>query len=227
MLLVTGVEAALSYGFAYATGSPLFRTTTTLPLPWQIFKHIVILFTAREILTYYTHRFVLHDDKRSPTFSGLHTRWGHADPCSSLQLYVDHPLPLLILHLTPILLPSLALRPHLISYVLFTALCTLQSTITTSGYSIVPGILLGGIARRTAVHYASGGSANYGAWGVLDWMHGTSKGGDVLEDVKDEADKHNVTERSARKVGEGANVLQDGVDAVKNGAGKKKGRKRA
>ena len=91
----------------------------------------------------------------------------------------------------------------------------------------MPGILLGGIARRTAIHYASSGSANYGAWGVLDWIHGTSKGGDVLEDVKDEADKHNVTERSAAKVGESATVLQDGIDALKDGAAKKRsGRKR-
>ena len=228
MLLVTAVEAALSYGFVYATGDTLFRTTTTLPLPWQLFKHVVILFTAREIITYYTHRFVLHDSKRSPTLTRLHTSWGHANPCSSIQLYADHPLPLLTLHLTPILVPSLALRPHLLTYILFTALCTLQSTITSSGYRVVPGIFLGGISRRTAVHYASGGSANFSVWGVLDWMHGTSKGGDVLEDVKGEADKHNVKERSAKKAGGWAGMLQDGVGAVKNSAGGKKGgRKRA
>ena len=227
MLLVTAVEAALSYGFVYATRRPLFRTTTTLPYPWEMFRHTITLFTAREVLTYYTHRFLLHNSDRSPTLTRLHTRWAHANPCSSLQLYADHPVPLLILHLTPILLPSLALRPHLLTYILFTALCTLQSTITNSGYSVVPGILLGGIARRTAIHYASSGSANYGAWGVLDWIHGTSKGGDVLEDVKDEADKHNVTERSAAKVGESATVLQDGIDALKDGAAKKRsGRKR-
>lgn len=49
----------------------------------------------------------------------------------------------------------------------------------------------------------------------------------MLEDVKDEADKHDVKERSAAKVGEGANLLQDGVDALKDGPAKKRsGRKR-
>lgn len=228
MLVVTAVEAALSMGFAYGTGKPLFRTTTTMPLPWQLFKHILILYTAREILTYYIHRFLLHDSKRSPRLTRLHKRWGHSGPCSSLQLYADHPFPLLILQLAPVLLPSLAIRPHLLTYTLFTALCTLESTLTNSGYTVVPGIILGGMARRTAIHYASGGSANFGASGVLDWIHGTSKGGDVLADVKDEADKHNVKERSAKKAGEGANLLQDGVEAVKEGAGRRRsGRKRA
>ena len=226
MLLVTAVEGALSYGFTYATGQPLFRTSTTLPLPWQLFKHILILLTAREILTYYIHRFLLHDAKKCATLTERHERWGHANSCSSLQLYADHPLPLLTLHLTPVLLPSLALRPHLLTYILFTALCTGESTMASSGYTIVPGILLGGIARRTAAHHASGGKASYGAWGVLDWAHGTSRGGDVLKDAKDEADKHDVKGRSAKKVGEGAGVVQDGVDALRDGAVRRSGRKR-
>lgn len=221
MLLVTATEGALGYGFIYATGQPLFRTSTTLPLPWQLFKHILILLTAREVLTYYIHRFLLHDATKCATLTKRHVRWGHANPCSSLQLYADHPLPLLTLHLAPVLLPSIALRPHLLTYILFTALCTGESTMASSGYTIVPGILLGGVARRTAAHYASGGKASYGAWGVLDWAHGTSRGGDVLKDARDEADKHDVKARSAKKVGEGASVLQNGVDALKDGSGKK------
>lgn len=228
MLLVTGVEAALSYGCVWWTRRPLFKTTTTMPYPWEMFRHNVVLFTGREVLTYYVHRFLLHNKDWSPTLTRLHKNWAHANPCSSLQLYTDHPVPLLLLHLVPVLLPSLALGPHILTYMLFVALCTLQSTLTNSGYSVVPGIILGGIARRTAAHYASGGSANFSAWGILDWIHGTSKGGDVLEDVRDEADKHNVKERSTAKVGEGASILQDGVDAVKDGAAKRRsGRKRA
>uniref|UniRef100_A0A0B7KNX6 Uncharacterized protein n=1 Tax=Bionectria ochroleuca TaxID=29856 RepID=A0A0B7KNX6_BIOOC len=96
---------------------------------------------------------------------------------------------------------------------------TLFGTLANSGYSIVPGIFLGGIARRTAVHYASKGKANYGAWGFLDWVNGTSRGGDVLEDVKDEAEKHRLKERSSKKVDEGAGLIQDGIDALTNGTG--------
>lgn len=222
MLLVTGVEAALSYGCFLWTRRPLFKTTTTMPYPMEMFRHNVVLFAGREVVTYYLHRFLLHDAARSPRLTRLHKTWAHANPCSSLQLYADHPVPLLLLHLAPVLLPSLALRPHVLTYMLFTALCTFQGTLTNSGYTLVPGIILGGIARRTSAHYACGGSANFGAWGVLDWIHGTSKGGDVLEDAKDEADKHNVKERSSAKVGEGASMLQDGVDAVKDGVTKRR-----
>ncbi|CAG9986704.1 unnamed protein product [Clonostachys byssicola] len=218
MLLLTATEAGLTYAFHYATSKPLFRTSTTLPLPWQVFKHVLILFSAREGLTYYTHRFLLHSNSRSP-LTTLHLRYGHANPACSLNLYGDHPLPLLVLNLIPVLLPSLILRPHLLTYILFTALCTGEGTLANSGYSIVPGIFLGGIARRTAVHYASKGKANYGAWGFLDWVNGTSRGGDVLEDVKDEAEKHHLKERSSKKVDEGAGLIQDGIDALTNGTG--------
>lgn len=226
MLLVTAVEGALSYGFTYVTRQPLFRTSSTLPLPWQLFKHILALLTAREVLTYYIHRFLLHDARKCATLTKRHERWGHANSCSSLQLYADHPLPLLTLHLVPVLLPSLVLRPHLLTYLLFTAMCTGESTMASSGYTVVPGILLGGIARRTAAHYACGGKASYGAWGILDWAHGTSKGGDVLEDAKDEADKHDVKERSAKKVDEGAGVVQDGVNALRGGTVRRSPRNR-
>ncbi|CAI4219559.1 unnamed protein product [Parascedosporium putredinis] len=208
MLLATGVEAALSYGFHQATGDTIFRTSTTLPLPWQLFKHIATLLAAREVLTYYIHRFVLHG-KKSATLTRLHGQWCHAHPMSSLQLYLDHPLPLLVHRLIPIMLPALAVRPHLLTYMLFTMICTLEGTLTNSGYSIVPGIILGGMARRTAVHYATKGDANYSPLGVLDWAHGTSRGGDVLADIKDEAEKHDVKRRSARKVNKGARAVQN------------------
>jgi hypothetical protein len=216
MLLVTAVESGLSYLFAHFAGRPLFLTSTTLPLPWQIFKHVALLATAREALTYYVHRFLLHASGRS-TLTALHSKYAHANPVCSLQLFGDHPLPLLLLKLVPVLLPAVVIRPHLLTYIFFTALSTLEGTFATSGYSIVPGIFLGGIARRTALHYTSRGSANYGAWGILDFCHGTSRGGDVVADAKDEADKHRLQERSAEKVDEGTSLLQDGIDAVRNG----------
>lgn len=230
VVLLTGVEAGAGYAFRFFTGSPLFRTSTTLPLPWQMFKHIFALFTAREILTYYTHRHILHG---SGPLARLHTSWAHASGGgpSSLSLFSDHPLPLLVLNLVPILLPSAVLRPHFLTYLLFMVLVTGEGTMSHSGYSIVPGIILGGVARRTAIHFASGGKANYGAFGLLDFAHGTSKGKDVLEDVKDEAEKHDVKQRASDKVDEGAGLIQSSVEALTNssngsGGTRRSGRKR-
>lgn len=80
-----------------------------------------------------------------------------------------------------------------------------------SGYTIVPGIIMGGIVQRSAIHYAGKGSSNYGSWGILDWVSGTSKGRDVFADVKKEADKHHVKERSSKKIDQGVNAVREGV----------------
>ncbi|KAF4122259.1 Fatty acid hydroxylase superfamily [Geosmithia morbida] len=228
MLLVTATESIISFTFYHLFGNPLFRTATTLPLPWQMVRHMALVAAAREILTYYIHRFILHDQSSSSIsgpLSRLHLAYAHEGRTTwPLQLYDDHPLPLLVYHLVPTLLPCLLLRPHLLTYILLTALWTLEGTLVTSGYSVVPGIMLGGMARRTAAHYAGRGAGNFGPWGVLDWAHGTSRGGDVVSDAKDEADKHNVKEKSAAKVDRGASDVSQGLDALRDGALKRSNR---
>jgi len=221
MLLVVAVEAGVSWLYTLATGNTLYKVSTTLPLPWQMFKQTAILFTAREVLTYYIHRYLLHEGAVMPLLTRLHTSYSHGEPVCALQLYADHPLPLVIYHLVPVLLPAFVLHPHLLTYLAFTLLTTIEGTLVTSGYSIVPGIFLGGIARRTARHYASRGTANYGAWGILDWAHGTSKGKDFMDDARDEADKHNLKERSSAKLDDGAGMVQDGVDTLRRSTRKR------
>ncbi|KAF4973975.1 hypothetical protein FZEAL_9082 [Fusarium zealandicum] len=218
LALVTGVEGLSSLGFTYILKDSDFKTTSTLPLPWQLAKHILLLLTAREILTYYIHRYVLHSS--DSMVAKYHRRFAHSRAAApySLGLYADHPLPLLLHRFMPIYLPAIALRPHLLTYFLFLSLCTAEETLSTSGYSIIPGIIMGGMTRRTAVHYASGGDCNFGAWGFLDWINGTGRGRDVLDDVKAEAEKHNVKERSAGKVGDGMGAIQGGLDKLRNGS---------
>ncbi|KAK3294186.1 uncharacterized protein B0H64DRAFT_361485 [Chaetomium fimeti] len=264
LALETALEAGISLGLAALLKTPVFRTSTTLPLPWQMMKHIALLLTGREILTYYTHRYLLHGHpapaitltkshkpklsrttKPAPparSLTALHTRHAHARaaPPFALALKTDHPLPYLLHRFLPLYLPALALRSHLhlLTFLLFAALATLEETVTLSGYTAVPGILLGGMARRAAVHYRGAGRGgrggggggggkvgNFGGWGVLDWVHGTSLGGDVMADLRDEADKHRVQERGARKVGEVGDAVRDGVEGWRKGNGKRKGKK--
>lgn len=221
--VVTGVEGVATWAVLNVFGEMPFQTSTTLPLPWQIAKHIPLLLALREGLVYYIHRSILHSSSTTTTISTLHTRFSHAHTSSpfSLLLFTDHPLPLLLHRFIPIFLPALLLRPHILTYFFFVALCTAEETLAMSGYSVVPGIIMGGIVRRQAVHYACRGQANYGAWGFLDWFNGTSRGGDVLEDVKAEAGRHDVKGRSRRKASQGAGLLQSGFEALKgeNSAG--------
>ncbi|KAI8623298.1 sterol desaturase family [Xylariaceae sp. FL1651] len=223
LAIFSGLQAGISVAATTLLNRPLFKTSTTLPLPWQIIKHILALYTAREMLTYYIHRHILHS---RGTIAKLHAQYAHSRKGGapySLMLYADHPLPLMLNRLLPVYLPSLVIRPHLLTYFVFTLLTTIEEMMSMSGYSIVPGIIMGGIARRTATHYASGGRGNYGAWGLLDWINGTSVGKGVIEDIQDEAEKHHVKERGQKTASDTSNLVQDGIDSWKKG---RKGRKK-
>ncbi|KAK8121346.1 Sterol desaturase family protein [Apiospora kogelbergensis] len=231
LLVVTAVQAGLSMGATMLLKEPLFQTATTLPLPWYIIKHVAMLYAAREVLTYYIHRDLLHSRRLGGAAATLHNRWAHGTSSRwsgggapyALMAYADHPLPLVLHRVAPVYLPALAVRPHLLTYFVFTLLTTIEETLAMSGYSAVPGIVMGGVARRTATHYASGGRGNFSALGFLDWIHGTSVGKDVIDDIQDEADKHRVKERGRRKANEGKGMVQDGIDSWrKNRKGGKK-----
>lgn len=234
MLLSIALEGVVSHGVAIFTGRSVMPVTATPPLPWTILKHIVLLFLGREIVTYYVHRHLLHSEsarvnrQNSPySFSSFSSSllkklstWHlaalpHARkaPPFSLLLFADHPAVSLLLRFIPIYVPALVLRPHLLTYLAFVALVTLEEMFTHSGYAIVPGIVLGGMTRRTGTHYCNDGRGNFGTWGLLDWAHGTSVGGqDLVDDVKKEAEKHNLPAKSQRVAGDTANKMQDGAE---------------
>ena len=100
---------------------------------------------------------------------------------------------------------------------IWTALISLEELFANSGYSTVPtNFILGGIARRTDKHVICGGVGNFGPIGWLDWVLGTSVGGDIMDDALAEADKHDV----AGKVdGAMEKVKRKGRDVAKRGRG--------
>lgn len=93
-----------------------------------------------------------------------------------------------------------------------------------SGYAAIPGIMLGGIARRQDLHSQSQGDGNFAPWGLMDWIHGTSIGADVVDDMKDEAEKHNMAERSSRAL---ENAKEGGRAGVKTWNSRRKSSKKA
>lgn len=71
----------------------------------------------------------------------------------------------------------------------------------------------------------SGGEGNFGPLGVLDWAHGTTLGGDVMDDLREEAEKHHVQERTGRAI-DNAGDAANGIAGKLKGKGKKgKGKK--
>lgn len=230
LVIILAVEAGFSYAFSLAFQQSEFTTAMTLPLPWHMAKHIGVMMIAREALVYHINRSVLHSPVRRQSggvtayIAQAHGDYAHSrhSPPFSLQLFINHPVPLVLHRLLPTYIPALLMRPHILTYLLFVIICTIEETIAMSGYNIVPGLIMGGIAQRSAIHYASGGTANYGAWGLFDWMYGTSRGRDLLEDVRAEADEHHLGERASHKADQGAGLLQDGVDALSAGSRRSK-----
>ncbi|KAG5999419.1 hypothetical protein E4U54_001856 [Claviceps lovelessii] len=207
-------EAALSMAYTLVFKKHIFKMSTTLPLPWTVTKHCTFILVSREVLQYYLHRRVLHGK------SGLarrHLAYAHAT-CGapySLQVFTDHPLALFFHRFLPVFLPSVLIRTHMLTYFFLTIITTIEETLGMSGYTFIPGVVLSGITARTAIHYGGGGSSNYGAVGIMDWVQGTSKGRDVFENVEKESGTHGAQQSSADKLRRGSTALRDTKDTLR------------
>ncbi|KAH8728784.1 hypothetical protein GQ44DRAFT_824061 [Phaeosphaeriaceae sp. PMI808] len=182
-----------------------------LPYPWTMAKHAIIGTLARNVLQYYIHTHILH----SPTggrFASLHQSWHHSItiPFSFVANY-DHPVCHLVHRFLPLYLPAIALRMHILTYLFLIVLFSLEETFVYSGYNILPStVMLRGMAHRTDAHMMSEGEGNFGSLGVLDWVHDTTLGKDVIDDLKAEMEKHQVDEKAGNAI-DGASQTADGL----------------
>ena len=75
----------------------------------------------------------------------------------------------------PSFAPAAIFRFHLLTYLLYLAIISLEETFGYAGYKPMPlSFFIGGIARRIDLHLASNGSGNYGPWGIMDWIFGSA-----------------------------------------------------
>jgi hypothetical protein len=81
----------------------------------------------------------------------------------------------------------------MLTYILYLSLISLEETFAYSGYKALPtSVLIGGIARRADIHLLSRGDGNYGTWGIMDWVFGTSVADSVEDDLHEELDEEEV-----------------------------------
>lgn len=85
--------------------------------------------------------------------------------------------------------------------------------------------MLKGMARRTDAHMMSQGEGNFGPLGVLDWVHGTTLGADVVDDLRAEMDKHDVQDRTTHAIDEVGDKANGFAGKLKARARKGRGRK--
>ncbi|EEH17913.2 hypothetical protein PABG_00476 [Paracoccidioides brasiliensis Pb03] len=164
------------------------KIVTSLPMPWDIVKDLVMGFVGREILQYIIHRYILHSS--TSYVAKRHDAWYHSLRAPyPLTAHYDHPLAYFFSRFLPTFLPAATLRLHLLTYLLYIAFISLEETFSHSGYSTMPiNLFIGGMARRADLHIMSKGCGNYGAWGVLDWICGTT----VDSDEDEEDDEHEI-----------------------------------
>jgi hypothetical protein len=196
------------------------RVTTTFPLPFGILKDLAKGYLMRELLVYVLHRYVLHDWHHTVSLSRAHRDWYHAiNTPFPLSATYDHPAAYLLRSFIPTYFPAVFFRFHLLTYILYLVLTSLEETFAYSGYSTMPtNFVLGGMARRTDNHVLCGGEGNYGPWGLCDWIMGTSVGADLVDDVVHEAESHDIDGKVARAKGRVSRGVKEKIsDAKANG----------
>ncbi|KAF2279036.1 uncharacterized protein EI97DRAFT_431255 [Westerdykella ornata] len=195
-----------------------------LPNPWSMVQHAVLGLVARNVLQYYIHLYLLHSADGG-ILSTWHETWQHSVriPFSFVAAY-DHPVCYLLHRFLPLYLPAIAFRFHILTYIFLVAAFSLEELFIYSGYSVLPStIMLRGMARRTEAHFMSGAEGNFGPLGVLDWVHGTTLGKDVMDDLKAEMDKHDVQERAGKAIDDAGDAANGVAAKMKRRARKRRG----
>ncbi|KAI9722240.1 MAG: hypothetical protein M1812_001712 [Candelaria pacifica] len=220
VVLGVALQAGVETMFTQAIGiRSALKVTTTLPTPWAIAMNLLKAFILREILQYYLHSYTLHSS--SSPISSYHETWHHSIevPYSFVANY-DNPLTWFFWRWLPTYGPAVIFRFHLLTYFIFLTFVSLEETFSYSGYSVLPSsFILGGIARRQDVHSMTGGKGNFSPLGLMDLIHGTSLGGDVMEDAGEDMELNDVGGLSGRA------VEKVGRKAKSKEGGRRKGRK--
>ena len=201
----------------------ILKVTTIVPLPWGIAIDVLRGFWIRSILSYLIHRFVLHT--YDSNLQKWHLQWQHSiDPPFSLVAAYDHPVNYLVSEWLPTFAPAYIFRWHILTWQIFLALVCLEELFVFSGYNVLPStIILTGMARRTEAHFRSVKTrrpiGNFGHLGIIDFLAGTACKDevDVVDDLRDEVDKHGIQER----IEDAVNKAMAGADRQKKGVASK------
>lgn len=218
-----GLELLLARVLHFKSSLSLSKS---LPTPYYVLKSVALLLFFRGTLQYLIHRFILHNTRSPATqpFASMHLAWQHsmAAPYSLIASY-DQPVVYLIHHFLPLYVPAWALRVHLLPFLFTLAIVSLEELMTYSGYAILPStIMLPGMARRIDNHFIAKGQGNFAAFGLLDWVSGTSVGGDLIDDMKAEWEDRRGDEKVAAAA-DGAQGFVEGVgDKLKKGGRRRK-----
>ncbi|KAK2732692.1 hypothetical protein FQN57_002499 [Myotisia sp. PD_48] len=186
-------QGMVELGFTKGLGiKSALKVSTRLPLPWSIVKDILRALLIREVLQYVLHRYMLHS--KGTWLAKRHAEWYHSIHTPyPLTAHYDHPAVYLFSHFIPTFFPVAVFRSHLLSYMLYLAIISLEETFTYSGYKSIPtSFFTSRIAKHVDAHLFSDGGGNFAPWGIMDWIFGTNIKEDSSDISSDESDDVSV-----------------------------------
>jgi sterol desaturase/sphingolipid hydroxylase (fatty acid hydroxylase superfamily) len=143
---------------------PDFRFSPAYPPITELVRDIVLCVLIREILFYYSHRF-LH----RPTFYAPIHKFHHRFTAPvSLAAQYAHPIEHLVSNIIPVSLPPKLLNVHILTWWAFLAIELVETTTVHSGFDFF------GWAVMHDLHHQAF-RVNFGTVGILDWLHGTGQ----------------------------------------------------
>ncbi|OJJ35430.1 hypothetical protein ASPWEDRAFT_509594 [Aspergillus wentii DTO 134E9] len=183
----------------FGTKSAL-KVSMKLPMPWEIVKDLLRGTLGREVLAYIIHRYCLHSQGYS--VAKHHQSWYHSLQAPfPLTAHYDHPMAYLLLNFIPTFAPAMLFRFHMLTYLLYLTIISIEETFAFSGYTIMPtSFFLGGIARRTEIHLSSGAEGNFGPWGIVDWIFNSAVGDNIVDDAEAEIEEQEIDEEVKRVI---------------------------
>ena len=185
-LLINIPLAWFGYGVYTAVSGPVVRP---LPSGAEILLHLVGCVAVEEVLFYYSHR-LFHMPLFYQHVHKIHHEW--RAPIAMTAVYA-HPLEHLLSNLTPVLAGPHVVGAHIVTTWLWIAIALFSTVSSHSGYHLpfMPS------PESHDYHHAVFNN-NYGATGILDWLHGTDK--DFRRSLQKKRNLVLLTTQSAREL---------------------------
>jgi sterol desaturase/sphingolipid hydroxylase (fatty acid hydroxylase superfamily) len=162
--LISVVLALIPYYLSAAHHiPPALRVSPTLPSPAEFVTHFAACCLLREILFYYSHR-ALHSPFLYRSIHKIHHRF--TAPVSLASQYA-HPVEHIVANALPLAIPPAVLKTHVLTAWAFLAFMLVETCTVHSGFDF-----FGGLAWMHDEHHRRF-NVNFGAFGMLDWLHGT------------------------------------------------------